>query len=290
MTDRQPPPDEYFEHIPWDELMAEVESRRRTTLRWGAGIVGVLAVVAAVAWPGRPSPPSGPATEAPAATVTTVTTLAPETPPTVTTAPPPVWAEADLRAVESKDLERAAAGAAEWVLRELFTADGGGDRSAVLVDPDLPGPQPGTRSFVEWVSVSSVRDVGAGRYSVQAVVGRLVAAPGEEYRRIPPQAFRLLFDLSTDPPTLLDLPAPSAFTPPSVPAGVGEPAQAPDDVVAAATEVFARFGEVGTVETFAVGGRWRVVGGVVDPGGVTWPLVVWLDGDGNEVDPPPRGP
>ncbi len=267
--------------------MAEVDSRRRTTLRWAAGIVGGLAVVAALAWP-RSAPPSpSPVGTAPVAEVAAPTSL-PPTSTVITAAEPsgPVWAEADLRAVAPAALERTVEASAERVLRELFTADGSGRRSE-LVPAGLPDPEPGARSFVEWVSVATIDDLGAGRFRVEAMLGRLVAAPGADYRRLAPEAFSLVLDVSTGTPVLVDLPTPSVPVGPTGPSVSLTAAPAPPVVVEAAEDVFSRFGTVTSVEAFPVGDRWRVVGAVVDAGGMTWPLVVWLDADGVEVIPDP---
>ena len=65
----------------------------------------------------------------------------------------------------------------------------------------------------------------------------------------------------------------------------GEPATPPGPVAEAAGEIFGRFGTVEGVEAFRVGPHWRLVGSVTDPAGVRWPLVVWLDDAGRQVDP-----
>lgn len=294
MTDSAPPSDEYFEHIPWDELMAEVDSRRRATLRWGAGAAVVL-VVAGAAWMARePRPaPARPAVAA-AAAPAPVASPAPSSTavaPAVTPPEPPaarVWAEADLRAVARTDLERRAAAYAEWVLRDLFTFPS--PVPAGFAPADVPGPEPGSRSFVEWVAVVSVRELDAGRVRVEALLGRLAAAPGEEYTRIPPQAFELVFDLTSDPPTLVDLPNPVPASPAGGEFAFGEPVAAPPRVREAATEIFGVFGTVGEIEAFRVGDGWRVVGSISDPAGVSWPLAAWLDEEGNEVTPGAAGP
>ncbi len=280
MTD--PATEEYFEHIPWDELMAEVDARRRTTLRWAAGIA-VAVVAAGLLWVGRrpsPAPVAVPVT--PATTVTTVpTAVAPPVTEAVTvTTAGRVWAEADLRAVPPAELERRAGAYAEAILRDLFTLPRGDGSAGEAV-----AASPGARSFVEWVSVVSVTELEAGRFRVEAILGRLAATAGEDYTRIPPEGLVLVLDLSTDPPTVVDLPTPVPAALPEFADLAGEQAEPPQSIAAAATRILGRFGSVGELTAVLVGDRWRILGTVTDPAGVVWPLVVWLDDTGRQVAP-----
>lgn len=190
---------------------------------------------------------------------------------------------------------RAVATRAEWFVRDFFTSDG----DAALADdirsalpsgspvPGLPqnGVRPGPRSYVEWAKAYEVLETSPGRFRA-LVVFRLIS--GEELVRRPVRAVEIGIAIGGDGGTaVIDLPSPVP-----VPDGTDiRPLPAFDAAPAVAARAQVDRGAWGgsaeVIGASAVAGGWRLVFTVEGPGGVTWPMVAWIDEAGSLVSPDP---
>jgi len=259
--------DETFERIPWEHLSGSGPKRppmsARNVLYALAGALAVAGVTAALAGRSQPAP----TTTTLAAVVTTTTAPVPTTVTTMLT-------EASLAAVPDAAAEAAAW--AEWVMELYLSVDGSAQTElAALFPPGTALPVPATeqRVFVESVRTLSVTEAGADFRAV--VVARLLGATGTDaYRRLPDRAMVWTLRWQPEGWVLVDLPE-SAPSPQILPGAGFALGDVPEPVFSAA----AVHGTV--VGGGQVGDLWRVVVGVADELGGTWPVVVWFAPDGS---------
>jgi hypothetical protein len=274
-------PDETFDSIPWERLLADPADRRRrliTGLSIGLAVLAVSVSLTRTLWPvpdtaivsGQPFDDATP--------IAATTTETPSVP-----SPQPLISEADLLAVDPADAMRAAAGLAEWFLSEYFTVDTPG-RWGSVADSILPvgigAPPGGARTFVDSVHVLSTEQTGSDRFLVTAVVRRLVERDGSGFERVTPDRFAVEVVMGATGPVVTGPPRPVAGE--AIAAGSGPDwEEVPPAVVAAATEQVAALGLVAVTPAGGVsasGARlaegWSVVLLVADPAGMTWPVSV----------------
>lgn len=183
-----------------------------------AGLLAAVLGVVVVRQLDRPSPaeltPVTPAAAAPTVSeahtappspehvVTTSALAAPTAPGT-----PTEYSEADLAAVNTEDLHRKVAGAAEWMVLEFFTLDPADpwlDRvqaaSGLRLPPEaVPGAPDGQAvSYVEWTRARSVEQIDGDTFLASVLIRRLVAVDGETYRRLPTEWVDLRLRLEPD--------------------------------------------------------------------------------------------
>jgi hypothetical protein len=290
---REPVPDEEFESIPWDSLVADHGDRRR---RWAlVGIVAALVLGAAfglsrLLWAAGP-PPGDPVTRpAPAAAATAAAavpdTILPSSEPAAP-APPDAYSEADLLALPADDAGRRAAAYASWFAAEYFTLDGSDpERRAVAAllpaGVEVLPADPSFRSFVEGVEVVEVSTADGVHYRVVLVVRSLAAAGEGAYRRQPVRMVEVVVRVDERGAAVADLPRPLAVPVVSAEGPAVEEAEPPAAVVAAALEAASLWGEPqpDLVSAGTVDGRWRLVVAVRDTAGLLWPVAVWTDPSG----------
>jgi hypothetical protein len=271
--------DEHYESIPWDALVTDDARRRRRWLYLVAGVIVALAVGGAVGRSLAPvastAPTSGP--EDPGRVTSTAATDVPQSTSV---------GERDQRAV------RTAESYASWFVADYFTIDGSDVTRQAVIDrlpPDVVIPEidDSARSFVESVFPVSVDDLGGGRFEVVAVVRSLAAADGTTYSRQPARAVAIVVLVGADTVGIVDLPRPVALETVKGRAIGGEKGEAPDPVLAAASEEAATWGNpVGVPAVLAVGERWRVSQLVVDDEGLSWAIASWFESDGTPSEPP----
>lgn len=293
---RDPVPDEEFESIPWDSLVADQSDHRR---RWGlVGIVAALVLGASfglsrLLWGAGP-PPVVPVTMLAAVTASTVAVAVPDTVPPSSEpsapAPPDAYSEADLLALPADDAGRRAAAYASWFAAEYFTLDGSDpERRAVAAllpaGVEVLPADPSVRSFVEGVEVVEVSASDGVHHRVVLLVRSLAAAGEGAYRRQPVRMVEVVVRVDERGSAVADLPRPLAVSVVSAEGPAVEAAEPPAVVVAAALEAASLWGEpqpdllsAGTVD-----GRWRLVVAVRDTAGLVWPVAVWTDPSGAPV-------
>ncbi len=294
-----PGDDERFEHIPWDQVGPSGD-RNKMFLYGLAGAVLIAGLTAAVVG-GRGAPAELVSTPTTATSVAVTMIDATTVPILTTTEPvgavpddaelgdagqPRVWSEADLLAFPEETLATEAAALAEWLASDFFTIDGGtqitDDLGGVLPEGSaLPAAPAGARSFVEWARAASVEESGPGLFEVLVVVRRLAAAEGEGYRRIAPIGVVITLSWTERGWSVTDLPV-LADAPLLVQAPAWSQDEVPIEIIAAAAA--STGGEV--LAGIQVGDNWRLVVQMVDPAGVTWPMVIWTDGTGNRIAAP----
>jgi hypothetical protein len=196
------------------------------------------------------------------------------------------WSEADLLAFPPQALATEAAALAEWLASDFFTIDGGTqitDDLAVAFPAGsvLPEAPAGTRSFVEWARAVSIEESAPGLYRILVVVRRLAAGEGESYRRMAPIGVMIDLSWTEGGWSVTDLPV-WAEAPALVQAAAWSESEVPVDIIAAATA--GTGGEV--LAGMHVGDNWRLVVQMVDPAGMSWPLVTWWDEAGNRIPAP----
>ena len=211
--------DQVTEHLPWEHLTSPPRPDRRI-LMYGlaAGLLAAVLGVVVVRQLDRPSQAElTPVTPAPAAATPGEAETAPPSPESVVstaalaapTAPgtPTEYSEADLVAVNTEDLHRKVAGAAEWMVLEFFTLDPADpwlDRvqtaSGLRLPPGaVPGAPDGQAvSYVEWTRARSVEQIAEDTFLASVLIRRLVAADGETYRRLPTEWVELRLRLEPD--------------------------------------------------------------------------------------------
>lgn len=274
-------PDETFDSIPWERLLADPADRRRrlvTGLSIGLAVLAISVSLTRTLWPVPDT--AVPSTQLLDAAVPTITTTAAALPVPTTQ---PLLSEADLLAVDPDDAIRAAAGLAEWFLAEYFTIDTPGRWGAVassVLPTGIGAPPGGARTFVDSVHVLSTEQTASDRYVVTAVVRRLVDLEGSGFERVTPDRFAVEVIMGEDGPVVSGPPRPVPGE--AIEANSGPVwEEVPEAVAAAAAEKVASLGLPGV--TLAGGepmfgarlaGGWSVVVMVTDPAGMTWPLTV----------------
>lgn len=278
-----PEPDETFDSIPWERLLADPADRRRrliTGLSIGLAILAISVSLTRTLWPVPGTAASSRTTDQALPTITT--TAAPPVAPTQ-----PLLTEADLLAVDPDDTRRAATGLAEWFLAEYFTIDTPG-RWGLVAGAVLPagfGPPPeGARTFVDSVHVLSTEQTGSDRYVVTAVVRRLVDRDGSGFTRVGPDRYSVDVIMGASGPVVDGPPRPVAGE--AIEAASGpEWSEVPPETLAAAVEQVAALGleavpaadgEPGLGARRADG--WAVVVMVTDSAGMIWPLAIAVPG------------
>ncbi len=289
----EPPPPDYeeIEHIPWSALVANTPDWRTRLLPIGTVVVAaVIAVVFGVRMLAAGSPDT--VVTLPAAVPAEVADTVAATPDGPATVPatslaevgaPAIYTEADLMAAPVDDEARLAVMRAEWFVTDYFTVDG--DPSAATTirgvlgsgDLALPHDDPAATSYVEWARAFRVESARPGSYRVAVAFRALGSADGNGFSRGAVQAVTL--DLEVDPdgtvavrdlPTPTELPA--AGEAPAWPAA----AEAPPEVVAAASDLAAGLGDDPELVSSGRDGQgWRVVMLVTGPGGLRWPIVLY---------------
>jgi hypothetical protein len=274
-------PDETFDSIPWERLLADPADRRRrliTGLSVGLAVLAISVSLTRTLWP---VPDTAIVSSQPfddAAPTGTASTAPPSVP-----SPQPLISEADLLAVDPEDAMRAAAGLAEWFLAEYFTVDTPGRWGAValsVLPSGIGAPPEGAHTFVDSVHVLSTEQTGSDRFLVTAVVRRLVDTDGSGFERVTPDRFAVEVVMGATGPVVTGPPRPVAGE--AVGTGSGPDwEEVPPPVVAAATEQLAALGLVAVTPAGGVsasGARlaegWSVVLLVADPAGMTWPVSV----------------
>lgn len=274
-------PDETFDSIPWERLLADPADRRRrlvTGLSIGLAVLAISVSLTRTLWPVRDT--AVPSTQLLDAAVPTITSTAAAVPVPTTQ---PLLSEADLLAVDPDDAILAAAGLAEWFLAEYFTIDTPGRWGAVassVLPTGIGAPPGGARTFVDSVHVLSTEQTASDRYVVTAVVRRLVDPEGSGFERVTPDRFAVEVIMGADGPVVSGPPRPVPGE--AIEAGSGPVwEEVPEAVAAAAVEKVASLGLPGVTQTGGepmfgarLAGGWSVVVMVTDPAGMTWPLTV----------------
>jgi|AMFO01.1.fsa_nt_gi hypothetical protein len=288
---------EELERIPWAQLIADRQASRVRTGAIAAVVVaaGIVTLVG-VRWltGGSSTPVPVPVPPAAAAPTAVPPGASPTTVPVVTVPVAPVLpTEVDLMAEVPAAAEGAVRLRAEWFVRDYFTVDGAHSAAAELAAafvtdaalPDLPqaDADPGGVSYVEWARAYRIRQVDASRWRVAVAFRTLYRVDDDRYARSPVRAVEVLVVVGPDGSTAVaDLPSP--ILPPAgrdltgwdVPGG-----PASDRVVRAALEYAAVFDDDPEILAAAGdGARWRVVVGVDDGSGISWPLVIRSDHSG----------
>jgi hypothetical protein len=169
---------EELEQIPWSVLAAKTPNM---TVRLGAvAVLGVVVLVLAAFLLLKGSGPD-PAAESvlPVVSETTVTSVEP--PSSTAPAVPAPYSEADLMAISIDDESRLAEMHAEWFVRDYLTADGdetSAARVGSLIPVEIPDPEPGFSSYVEWVDTLAVTASEPGTYVVDVAYRLLVGHDG----------------------------------------------------------------------------------------------------------------
>jgi hypothetical protein len=281
-------PAEVYEHLPWAELSVPVPARRPWVVYLIAGAIGVGSVGALVAR-------STGSTPYPAAAVvaTTVPSQAVATlPPSPSTTQQEILSEADLLAATPGRGEIAAIARAEWFVMDYFSSGGDPASSREVLEalpdrsrlPESAGPAAST--YVDWAASSRIEALGNERFRSTVLFRVLVADDAGSYVRLPVQAVDVV--VAVDPAggtRVLDLPMPVPI--PAGPAAAvwQDPGDGvPERISTAALRLAESWGtEPALIEAGERTGGWRVVVGVVDEGGVRWPLTLWLTEDGEPV-------
>ena len=264
---------ESFESIPWEAL--DGLGRSGDSRRWyavaGAIVVLVLGVSAARnLGSGDPvelvSAPRTIPTDALAETILPPTTSASTLPAIVT--------EADLKALDPRVLERAAAAMAETAVRQFFSMDPDGLWAGLVFEP--------TRAtFVEGVAAVTVTPLDETRFEVVVAVAVLDAAEGEAFVRRPARAVALVVDGSSGTFRPVDLPSPVPLPFDPFVAPIVREIEPDAEVIAAIAGSV-----IGMVEPTPVSygmlssGVTRVVATFVDEAGIGWPMVFHVGVDG----------
>lgn len=280
---------EEFEYIPWSHLADERKAQRNRTIYIAAGVIVAIGLGTLVARSALTqhsvSPPPPTALEAAPAAASAVAAS------TTSTTTRPLYSEADLMALVEGEATRAVATRAEWFVRDYFTSDRDTALAAEVRGalpsgspmPELPqdGVSRGPLSYVEWAKASEVLETSPGRFRA-LVVFRVIS--GEPLVRRPVRAVELGIAIGGDGgTTVVDLPSPVP-----VPGGTELrplPAfdAAPDVAAHAVAGLPAWGGSTEVIGATPVPGGWRLVFVVEGPGGVTWPMVAWIDEAGSLV-------
>ncbi|MCY3563264.1 MAG: hypothetical protein OXH26_05025 [bacterium] len=310
MSDTKSFDPEVFESIPWDELRDLGDTSRRRRLWYlvgGASVVAVLAfsVVRTFSSPDPQVviPPAVPPSSAAGPTSPSLPGQGQDPDPTPTPhllpEAPATLSEADLRAGEHPAAsggyslqERQAASYAEWFVLDYFTLDGTGQTD--LIEWWLPGinrpldTSGHPLSFVEWVRTLWVEPAPEGRWRTVVALRRLVSVDGASYSRLPTQSVEVVVDMEAGMPTIVDLPR--LLPLPEANPGqwwVGEELENPPTAVLRTAReelLLAQAGAVvGQPAVSRIGEVWRVEWAVTDPGGISWPVSLWIGPNGVAV-------
>lgn len=252
---------ESFESIPWEALdrLGGSNDQRRWYIIAGV-IVAVAVGFSAMRSLGSSAPveivDAPPVPVSVAAPVTTTSTI------------PEATTEADLMAVDTQMLERAAAGLAEAAAVQYFSAESDGIWTGVEFDSSRS-------TFVESATAVTVTQVAATRFEVIVAVSLLDAADGSPFVRRPLRGVSILVDATDGVFRPVDLPTPAVlpFAPFAPESTTATAADGP--MIEAATAIAAPFGTV-VADSVVVhrleSGETRVVVSVVDDAGIAWPM------------------
>lgn len=263
---------EVYERIPWETL-----DKKSGDKQWLLYVVAGSIALGALAYSFVKNQPSAPTVEA-VPIVTTTAHVAMEAapdvesavPPTTTAKSPVLYSEADLYALDPRDMSVEVAAYAEWFAVEYFSYDGSESATLRELLPEtvpLPTAEEGTQVFVDWVGTISVAQTAPDVFAVDVLVRSLLSTDDNGFSRLPVRMVTVTLGLTEDGRIrLTNLPKSAAFT------GLDGPelSSLPDDL---ALRVEADLGEVfgGSLRE---DGRWDVVSLAVGPDGVTRPVVV----------------
>ena len=267
--DTQTSDDEHLESIPWSQLMAEAKTDRPLLVYVAAAALLALAVGVVVARG------LGRSTAAPAPVA-----LSPVTSQETVVAEP--ITEADLRAplFPTEVGVLAVIPRAEWFVADYFTADGAGDRLAVLEDALGWSPPPAeisSTTYVEWARAWDSMELSDGRYRV-LVAYRAISNLNGAFTRGPVRGVAVSVQLGADGGTrVIDLPEPVPLPPEPAAATAADAEPVPESVAESAQELARSWSDdVAVVGGSELEDTWRVVI-EVDVASGRWPLVVWVD-------------
>jgi hypothetical protein len=255
---------ETYEHIPWSQLTLTNEAADRSKWMYFATALLVAAAIAAVIarmiW--QPD------------VAVAVPTLASTVPPPVATVPdtpsaPALYSEADLlAALPPRDIEQSVATTAERYVREWA------------------GRSDDSWTYVEWVAVDSVEDVGEGLFQVRLLM-QLLHGGEDGTVRLPVEGVEVMVLVEDESLSIVDLPSPARIGTVPVTSPPVEPAEPPEVVASAALDVTAPWGAGTILNTGVVGDRWRVEVEVASDPGPVRVVAVWLTPDGSPTFPMP---
>ncbi len=287
---------EQYEEIPWAQLLADDQERRRRT-RWIAVaalvvvVVGVLAVAAVL----RPSAPD-PIDAAPSWPTPTASTTPTSTTPSSTTSIADgamVISEAALRATTTSVLtDEIVKLRAETFVADYFTVDGDPaiveELEASLASgvdlPQLPHDDPQRPahllSFVERADAYSWYRIAEDRWIVGVAFRTLYTTDGATWTRSPVHAVAVGVVLDAAGGSgIVDLPMPIVEPLQRTTARIDPYTGSPTGPAAAVALDYARLVDDGATiaELSGTDERWRAVVEVTDRSGLTWPLAIRSD-------------
>ncbi len=119
---------------------------------------------------------------------------------------------------------------------------------------------------------------------VEVVLRRLVSTGETEWRRLPVEAVSVMVDAKG---RILDLPSPVPLRAVRATATEMVETAPPEKLRAAALDAAAAWGSrPRLLGAWQKGSIWRLAVEAEDGAGGAWPMVVWLDDEGNPVAPP----
>ncbi len=253
---------EIYEHIPWSRLTPTNETLARG--RWvyfAAALLiaaAIAAVVARMVW--QPEV----AVAAPSTSSLRPMIEVPESVPL-----PALYSEADLMAASPPlDIGRKVASVAERYVRRWV------------------GSSDDSWSYVEWMVVESVEDLGDGIFSV-TVLMQLLAGGEAGTVRLPVEGLVVSVLVDGDAVAVVDLPTPVGVGALSVGRPVVGNAEIPAVVAQAALDTVAPWGTATVVGGGPVADRWRVEVEVESSEGLLRTVAVWMSPDGSPLAPVP---
>ncbi|HSR45493.1 MAG TPA: hypothetical protein VLT15_09715 [Acidimicrobiia bacterium] len=249
---------EIYEHIPWSRLtLTNGTGARGRWMYFAAALLiaaALAAVVARMVW--QP----GAAVAAPSTSSLRPIAEIPEPVP-----PPVLYSEADLMAASPPlDIGRKVASVAERYVRRWA---GGSDDSW---------------SYVEWIIVDSVEDLGDGRFTATVLMQLLVAGETGTVR-LPVEGLVITVLVDGDVVSVVDLPSPVGVGALSVGRPVAGNAEIPAAVARGALDAVAPWGTATVVGGGPVDDRWRVEVEVESSGGLLRTVAVWMSPEGLPV-------
>ena len=214
-------------------------------------------------------------------TATAPIALTPVTSQEAVFAEPPIT-EADLRAplLPTEAGVLAVIPRAEWFVADYFTADGAGDRLAVLEDAlgwSPPAAEISSTTYVEWARAWDSMELSDGRYRV-LVAYRAISNLNGTFTRGPVRGVAVSVQLGADGGTrVIDLPEPVPLPPEPAAATAADAEPVPESIAESARELARSWSDdVAVVGGSELDDAWRVVI-EVDVASGRWPLVVRVD-------------